>query len=38
LPKKWHSRGKDLKQFVYVLANEVIGAGVVIDDELYQGV
>jgi len=35
LPKKWHGRGKDLKKFVYVLTNEGIGAGVVIDDELY---
>jgi len=29
--------GKDLKNFVYILINEGIGAGVVIDDELYQG-
>lgn len=37
LAEKWHGGGKDLKNFVYILANEGIGAGVVIDDELYQG-
>ena len=37
LAEKWHGGGKDLKNFVYVLVNEGIGAGVVIDDELYQG-
>jgi predicted NBD/HSP70 family sugar kinase len=37
LAEKWHGGGKDLKNFVYVLANEGIGAGIVIDDELYQG-
>jgi len=37
LAEKWHGGGRDLKNFVYILANEGIGAGVVIDDELYQG-
>ena len=37
LAEKWHGGGKDLKNFVYVLVNEGIGAGAVIDDELYQG-
>ncbi|MBA3062089.1 MAG: ROK family transcriptional regulator [Atribacteria sp.] len=37
LAEKWHGGGKDLKNFVYILINEGIGAGVVIDDELYQG-
>lgn len=37
LAEKWHGGGKQLKNFVYVLANEGIGAGVVINDELYQG-
>ncbi|MGB6370433.1 MAG: ROK family transcriptional regulator [Atribacterota bacterium] len=37
LAEKWHGGGKDLKNFVYILVNEGIGAGVVIDDELYQG-
>jgi len=37
LAEKWHGGGKGLKNFVYILINEGIGAGVVIDDELYQG-
>ena len=37
LAEKWHGGGKDLKNFVYILINEGIGAGAVIDDELYQG-
>ncbi|RKX54482.1 MAG: hypothetical protein DRP50_04310 [Thermotoga sp.] len=37
LAEKWHGGGKQLKNFVYVLANEGIGAGVVINEELYQG-
>jgi len=37
LAEKWHGGGKDLKNFVYILVNEGIGAGVIIDDELYQG-
>ena len=37
LAEKWHGGGKDLKNFIYILINEGIGAGVVIDDELYQG-
>ena len=37
LAEKWHGGGKDLKNFVYVLVNEGIGAGAVIDNELYQG-
>ena len=37
LAEKWHGGGKDLKNFVYVLANEGIGAGIIINDELYQG-
>jgi len=37
LAEKWHGGGRDLRNFVYILANEGIGAGVVIDDELYQG-
>ena len=37
LAEKWHGGGKDLRNFIYILINEGIGAGVVIDDELYQG-
>jgi len=37
LAEKWHGGGKDLKNFVYVLVNEGIGAGIIINDELYQG-
>ena len=37
LAEKWHGGGKDLKNFVYILADEGIGAGVVIEDVLYQG-
>ena len=37
LAEKWHGGGKDLRNFVYILINEGIGAGAVIDDELYQG-
>jgi len=37
LAEKWHGGGKDLKNFVYILVNEGIGAGAVIDNELYQG-
>ena len=37
LAEKWHGGGKDLKNFVYILVNEGIGAGVVINEELYQG-
>ncbi len=37
LAEKWHGGGRNLKNFVYVLANEGIGAGVIINDELYQG-
>jgi len=37
LAEKWHGGGKNLKNFIYILVNEGIGAGIVIDDELYQG-
>jgi len=37
LAEKWHGGGKDLRNFVYILVNKGIGAGVVIDNELYQG-
>jgi len=37
LAEKWHGGGKDLKNFVYILINEGIGAGIIINDELYQG-
>jgi len=37
LAEKWHGGGKDLKNFVYILIDEGIGAGVVIDNKLYQG-
>jgi predicted NBD/HSP70 family sugar kinase len=37
LAEKWHGGGKDLKNFIYILIDEGIGAGIVIDDELYQG-
>lgn len=37
LAEKWHGGAKYLKNFVYILVNEGIGAGVVINDELYQG-
>ncbi len=37
LAEKWYGGGKQIKNFMYVLANEGIGAGIVIEDELYQG-
>jgi len=37
LAEKWHGGGKDLKNFAYVLVSEGIGAGIIINDELYQG-
>ena len=37
LAEKWHGGGRDLRNFVYILANEGMGAGVVIDNKLYQG-
>lgn len=37
LAEKWHGGGKDFKNFVYILLNEGMGAGVIINDELYQG-
>ncbi len=37
LAEKWHGGGKQLKNFMYILANEGIGAGIIINDELYQG-
>ncbi len=37
LAEKWYGGGKQIKNFMYVLANEGIGAGIIIDDELYQG-
>lgn len=37
LAEKWHGGAKYLKNFVYILVNEGIGAGFVINDELYQG-
>jgi len=37
LAEKWHGGGKKLKNFMYILLNEGIGAGIVINDELYQG-
>ncbi len=35
--EKWYGGGKQIKNFMYVLANEGIGAGLIIDDDLYQG-
>jgi len=37
LAEKWHGGGKDLRNFVYILVNEGIGAGIVINNELYHG-
>jgi len=37
LAEKWHGGGKDLKNFVHLLVGEGIGAGIIINDELYQG-
>jgi len=37
LAEKWHGGGQKFDKFMYVLANEGIGAGLVIDGELYQG-
>jgi len=37
LAEKWHGGGKKLKTFIYVLLNEGIGTGIVINNELYQG-
>jgi len=37
LAEKWHGGGRNLKNFVYLLLNEGIGAGILIDNELYQG-
>lgn len=37
LAEKWYGDGKDLKTFLYVLLNEGIGAGIIINGEIYKG-
>jgi len=37
LAEKWHGGGRNLNNFAYILADEGIGAGVVINNKLYQG-
>ncbi len=37
LAEKWLGDGKDIHNFIRLILNEGIGAGVVIEDELYQG-
>ncbi|HER25443.1 MAG TPA: ROK family transcriptional regulator [Candidatus Atribacteria bacterium] len=37
LAEKWLGSGRKIHNFIYILINEGIGAGVIIKDELYQG-
>ena len=37
LAEKWLGSGKNIHNFICILINEGIGAGVIINDELYQG-
>lgn len=37
LAEKWLGNGRNIHNFIYILINEGIGAGVIINDELYQG-
>ena len=37
LAEKWLGRGRNIHNFICILINEGIGAGVIINDELYQG-
>jgi len=37
LAEKWLGSGRDIHNFIRLILNEGIGAGVVIEDELYQG-
>jgi len=37
LAEKWLGSGRNIHNFIYILLNEGIGAGVIINDELYQG-
>ena len=37
LAEKWLGSGRNIHNFIYILINEGIGAGVIINDELYQG-
>lgn len=37
LAEKWLGSGRNMHNFICVLLNEGIGAGVIINDELYQG-
>lgn len=37
LAEKWLGSGRNMHNFIYILINEGIGAGVIINDELYQG-
>jgi predicted NBD/HSP70 family sugar kinase len=37
LAEKWLGSGKNIHNFICILLNEGIGAGVIINDELYQG-
>lgn len=37
LAEKWLGSGRNIHNFICILINEGIGAGVIINDELYQG-
>lgn len=37
LAEKWLGSGRNIHNFIYILINEGVGAGVIINDELYQG-
>ncbi len=37
LAEKWLGSGRNIHNFIYILINEGIGTGVIINDELYQG-
>jgi len=37
LAEKWLGNGRNIHNFICILLNEGIGAGVIINDELYQG-
>ena len=37
LAEKWYGKGKNLNTFLYVLLNEGIGVGIIINEEVYKG-
>ncbi len=37
LAEKWYGKGKNLNTFLYVLLNDGIGAGIIINERVYKG-